>query len=331
MSRARSFAPALTVATALILLGTAAAAQTVAAQAPTADSLFREGRAAMKANAFATACPKFAESYRLDPAAGTLLNLATCEQRLGKLATAALHYRQAAEAFPAGDERIDFANRSAAALDPKIPRLVLTPPEAGLPYGAKVRLDNMLVAEPSLGHPLAVDPGEHVVTVEVPGRPASTARVPAKEGETSRVILGSDPVASPSVPTQPATGAPPAGPAPLSTAPPARSDSNPRRALGYTGLAVGGLGLGLGAFAGIVALDARSTMSRGCDDVTRICKDTESRDAVDRFNLYAPVSVVALSVGALATGAGVYFLITGAASQTAFTLTPNGVRASFAF
>jgi RNA polymerase sigma factor (sigma-70 family) len=42
----------------------------------------------MASNDFATACPKFAESYRLDPAAGTLVGLALCNEGEGKSASA---------------------------------------------------------------------------------------------------------------------------------------------------------------------------------------------------------------------------------------------------
>jgi tetratricopeptide (TPR) repeat protein len=61
-----------------------------------ATELFNVGRAAMKANQFATACPAFAESHRLDPALGTLLNLADCYERLGKLSAAWVHFNEAA-------------------------------------------------------------------------------------------------------------------------------------------------------------------------------------------------------------------------------------------
>ena len=53
-----------------------------------AEWLFREGRALMKKGDFAPACAKLAESQRLDPAVGTLMNLAECEERIGRTASA---------------------------------------------------------------------------------------------------------------------------------------------------------------------------------------------------------------------------------------------------
>src|SRR5262245_40354409 len=60
-----------------------------------ADYLFREARKASRAGNYAKACPLFAESLRLDPGAGTLMNLADCEEHLGQIASAWEHWREA--------------------------------------------------------------------------------------------------------------------------------------------------------------------------------------------------------------------------------------------
>src|SRR5262245_59132112 len=91
--------------------------------AATAEALFRQGRAAMESKNFQEACPKFAESQKLDPAAGTLMNLATCEEKLGKLASAWQHWKEALDALPQKDDRVTFAKGRVDELEKKLPRL----------------------------------------------------------------------------------------------------------------------------------------------------------------------------------------------------------------
>ena len=53
---------------------------------PAAEALFRAGRSAFDRGDYADALRRFSESYQLEPAVGTLLNVASTEERLGKLA-----------------------------------------------------------------------------------------------------------------------------------------------------------------------------------------------------------------------------------------------------
>lgn len=79
---------ALTLLAAIAACAWSAPVQAQTSNAALAESLFREGKRLSGERKFADACPKFAESYKLDPGLGTLLNLAICHESEGKPATA---------------------------------------------------------------------------------------------------------------------------------------------------------------------------------------------------------------------------------------------------
>jgi hypothetical protein len=96
----------------LIVVGSAIPARTGVAQttsesAAQAEALFREGRVLIKAGQTSEACAKFAESQRLDPQTGTLLNLALCHEDEGKTASAWAEFNEVSERSGATSERVE--------------------------------------------------------------------------------------------------------------------------------------------------------------------------------------------------------------------------------
>lgn len=104
-------------------------AQVPAGNAAMAEALFREGQRLMFEKRYPEACPKLAESHRLDPAGGTLLTLAFCHEAEGRTATAWTEFREA-EAVALREGRRDrqaAAREKADALEPRLSRLVIQP------------------------------------------------------------------------------------------------------------------------------------------------------------------------------------------------------------
>src|SRR4051812_10098607 len=114
----------LLIALALLALTPAALAQTRArAQA---DALFREGRIAFDKGDYPKACAKFEASQKSDPAVGTLLNLAVCEEKLGRIETARPHLHEVLSQLGPKDDRRAFAKGLLDKVEARFPRLTLT-------------------------------------------------------------------------------------------------------------------------------------------------------------------------------------------------------------
>ena len=107
----------------------------------TAEALFRAGRAAMDAGNPKEACARFAESQRLEPAGGTLLNLGECHEALGELASAWQAYVEASELLK--DDRRTYALKKRGELEPRLARVELRVEEASDGYEAGIKIGTL--------------------------------------------------------------------------------------------------------------------------------------------------------------------------------------------
>jgi hypothetical protein len=291
-----------------------------------ADSLFRQAKVDEGRGDYAAACPRFVESQRLDPGPGTLLNEADCEEHLGKPATALAHFMEARDQLKAGDDRIPYAEKRVAALQPKVPHIVVrlapdAPKDASVARGADV------MSPAAYGVPLAVDPGSITFRVTAPGRAVHDETIVVKEGETREVVLAAGlPDVAPVAAATPVLR-PVAAPAPL--APP--SGGQDRRLWSYIAGGVGVAGLGVGAVTGILAMGAASTFKSHCPGGA--C-DASGLSAASSGPTYATVSTVGFVVGGLGLATGVVLFVTsgprhpdGAVALTPF---PGGGGLSYA-
>jgi serine/threonine-protein kinase len=270
------------VALALCMAAPALAAPT-AADAALAEALFRDARRLMGEKRYPEACAKFAESQRLDPSGGTLLNLAVCHEAEGKLATAWVELNEAL-AVARRDGRADrekVVRQRLAALDTRLPRLVVVVEGAARLPGLEIRRDGELIREPAWGLPQPLDPGSYTVVASAPGRKAWEVRVTLAPGKTARVAvvplepLPAAPASAPVTPAAaPVTPAPPPAvarvPAPApAAAPPPSTDEPPRRGLHgrVWSLVAGGAGvvlIGVGSAYGASAMSKNDESKSHC-------------------------------------------------------------------
>jgi hypothetical protein len=171
-----------------------APAPTPAASTPRerrAQVLFVRGQALLRENQVAAACAVLAESHAVDPALGTLLNLALCHERDGKLASAWKEYGQASEwARRRGElerQRRQFAEERAQALRASIPKLSIW--LAGPTPGLRILLDQRALLPAELAQETALDPGEHELVVESGGQILMRESVVAEVGRTTIVTI----------------------------------------------------------------------------------------------------------------------------------------------
>jgi len=153
-----------------------------------ADELFAEGKALLESNLL-EACKKFDESLQENPAAiGTLLNVALCDEKLGKVATAVARFSEARirakeQGLP---EHIHATEEHIAALTPSVPHLTITLTEH-LPE-TKILLDDTLLAPGALAN-VPVDPGDLVIVVSAPARLPYRTKLVVALGEHLDVVV----------------------------------------------------------------------------------------------------------------------------------------------
>jgi hypothetical protein len=158
-----------------------------------ADETFLEGRALLKDKRYAEACPKFQQSQAQDPASGTLLALAYCQELSGQLATSWSSYLAAAQLaeHEGHADRQAAATERARALAARVSSVTLSvPPELLELPGFHVLRDGVELERASFGVPIPMDGGSHVFVATAPGRVSWTDTVTLRpEGDQKTLVL----------------------------------------------------------------------------------------------------------------------------------------------
>jgi hypothetical protein len=287
-----------------------------------AVALFDEAENLASAGSYREACPKYAESNRLDPQLGALMHLADCYEKAGQLASAWASFRDASEiAEHRGDPRAETASQRATALEPRLSRLaVIVPPEAAAP-GLQVKRDGEALSSAIWGSAMPVDIGDHLVEASAPGKVAwkGIAKV-AAEGSNDAItipVLADLPVAA--APAAPAAGA-------HDVAAPAEADPGAtRRILGWTVAGAGVVGLGVGV---VFLLQRSSKMDEQASicPTGKGCTPAEGRaivDATSQARSATTIGTIGLVAGGLLAAGGVTLVFTAPHSERQVAIVPE--------
>ena|SRR5450432_3935546 len=269
-----------------------------------ADALFKEAVELHNAGNDVAACPKFLASKQLAPAVGVTLHLADCYERIGRNASAWREFREGERLARArNDKRAGVAAQRAAALEPTLGRLTVTASAQAAKAGVEVNVDGASLPQEFWGSALAVDPGDHVVSVASPGQAAKTFTAHVDANNPSAVVSVGDTEASPSPAPPAATAEVPAA----ETAPP--SDRRlVGRIAGVSLMVAGAAGVGIGTW---LVTDKTREMPDG-----RLCEPHLRPHAI-------PEAAVAFSVGGVALISGVVLFYVNRPGRTEVSLTPT--------
>ncbi len=254
-----------------------------------AQALFDEGRRLMEQGKYAEACPKLESSQKLDPGAGTLMNLAACYEKNGQTASAWVTYTDAASAAAGRHpDWVEAAKQKAATLEPKLSKLTID--VRAKAAGLVVKRDGVPLPEGTAGVPIPVDPGKHTIEATAPDHAPFTTTVDvAADGAKPVVVV-------PELEESKGGGGAPAG-----------GGGGGMRVAGLAITGVGAAGLVVGAVFGGLALGAKGSAGDNCSSDLLHC-NAQGIDDLDKARTFATVSTIGfIAGGALLVGGLVLF------------------------
>lgn len=272
-----------------------------------AEALFVEAQKLVKEKKYAEACPKFAESNKLDRGAGTLIHLADCYEKNKQTASAWATYKEAASAAQALG-RADWqklATQRSTALEPKLAKLTIKVSE---PVDKlEVTKDGAPFTQATWGTPLPVDVGPHVIEATAPGhKPFKTTANVAKDGEKLDVVVPKlEALPADAVATRPEEKTEPK----REPAKKEEEDGSGQRAIGFIVAGVGVAGLAVGGVTGLMAMGQNNEAKDKCPN-EGACANKEGVDANESAKSLGLVSTIAFGAGAALVIGGAVLIFT---------------------
>lgn len=309
---------------AAVLISASAAvgrAQAPASSKVAAEALFDRGVALMKQGKFAEGCAQLEQSQAIERGIGTMLYLAECYERLGRVASAWALFREASSAARAEgqSERGEMGAARAAKLEPRLPKLSLDVAAGNTMPGFSVQLNGVTLASSTWGVALPVDPGDNRIEARAPGH-ITFSHVEPVAGEAAAVtvsipVLDIDPQPAQA---QLAVPAPSPSEAPGSRSTPApsaqaRDSAQPRlwqRPLAFVVGGVGVVALGIGSYFGLRAISKSNLAGNRCPGDAAACADPRGAELSTQANDAAKLSNVFMVTGVVLAAAGVVLYLT---------------------
>ncbi len=256
-----------------------------------ADQRFRKGQELSAAGRIAEACREFEESQRLEPALGTLLNLAICHERLGQMGLALREFREAEASAKAGrhSEVEALARERAEQIARELPTVEIRVDRANASAGLSVRLDSLVLGAAEWGIPRPADPGRHVIEASAPGEPTFRREIELVRGAPPSVVL---------IPNLRQGAVVEASPG---------SRFGTQRVAAIVVGGVGVVGVAVGTIFGLRSMSKGNDADAHCDG--NICADPAGVELRDEARSAGTVSTIAFVGGALglAGGAALWF------------------------
>jgi hypothetical protein len=276
-----------------------------------ADALFEQGKARMAADDLERGCADLAESFRLEPATGSLLALALCHEKQGKNLSALVEYREvlARSVREGRADRARAAQLKVLTLESKIPSIRIDVPPDRKVDGLTVRLNGVELRADQLGTAIPVDGPRAQVEATAARHQAWRSTFPV--AEEHQVIALMLPV------LEQLPGSIAGAPAPVPARREASAKRDPQRAGKIASLAAAGIGLGSLIASGALTIRAVKLDDRSASECDGNLCTQEGKD----------LRLDARSAGSAATITGAAGIaLAGAGIATYFVLSRRGRR-----
>lgn len=285
------------------------------AQNAAAETLFADGERLLKEGKVAQACDSFEASNRVEPRAGTLVNLGLCREQNHQLAAAWSAFKDALTRVK-DPKKKEVAQARVAAIEPRLSYLTISVSDDSRIEGLVVTRNGQTVDPALWNRAVPVDGGASVIAGRAPGHEewSTTVDVPIELGKVSVEVPRFKEIAklvTPPTPMTPVIGTPPV----------TESSDAPGMLTSRRKIALGVAGVGVVA---IVAAVVLGTQANGYqDDAYALCPDpampcvqgARANDLIETGRSRALGANIAYGVGAAATIGAVVLWFTGAPAR----------------